>query len=358
MLTFPPPRSFLASVATACALTGLASAQVGGTAPPHAPRQGRFLMVPEWNNQRVMLLNGDDGSVINPDFILNAPGTPLLPRPKASVQVAGQIWVSEQWFGRVYRFTDSTRPRILGTLPLRFTNPAGICELADRIYVAHAGADSFPPGVAAFSPKGTFLFSFPAPDACDVRALGNELLVASYSQSRIMVFSPTGEYRRDLYHADGPKSVLGLQQLCTVPGPGAAEQVWAAGWNGEVSARLFDAQGSRHHDLTCGPTIGIAPLGNGRMLVTNITGIETLGDGEPRPTLVEDFFAQFISGLDPCGISCLSDYNQDGSTDGADLEAFFIDWEQHTPCADADGDSAVQPDDIAAFLAAWEAGDC
>lgn len=56
--------------------------------------------------------------------------------------------------------------------------------------------------------------------------------------------------------------------------------------------------------------------------------------------------------------SCPNDYNQDGSTDGADLAAFFADFELGLPCADIDRDGGVSGADIGAFFAAFETGAC
>lgn len=56
--------------------------------------------------------------------------------------------------------------------------------------------------------------------------------------------------------------------------------------------------------------------------------------------------------------SCPNDYNQDGSTDGADLAAFFADFELGLPCADMDRDGGVSGADIGVFFAAFETGAC
>lgn len=56
--------------------------------------------------------------------------------------------------------------------------------------------------------------------------------------------------------------------------------------------------------------------------------------------------------------SCPNDYNQDGSTDGADVAAFFTDLERGLPCADIDRDGGVSGSDIGAFFVAFETGAC
>ena len=55
---------------------------------------------------------------------------------------------------------------------------------------------------------------------------------------------------------------------------------------------------------------------------------------------------------------CPADYNQDGGVDGADIEAFFRDWEAAAPGADVNQDGGVTGADVEVFFAAWEAGGC
>lgn len=55
---------------------------------------------------------------------------------------------------------------------------------------------------------------------------------------------------------------------------------------------------------------------------------------------------------------CPADYNEDGGVDGADVDAFFADWEQGLPCADVSGDGGVDGSDVAYFFIFWENGGC
>lgn len=56
--------------------------------------------------------------------------------------------------------------------------------------------------------------------------------------------------------------------------------------------------------------------------------------------------------------SCAADYDQDGGVTGADLAAFFADYESGAACADVDEDGGVTGGDIGAFFASFEAGGC
>ena len=62
-------------------------------------------------------------------------------------------------------------------------------------------------------------------------------------------------------------------------------------------------------------------------------------------------------GCNGCG-ACAADYDQDGGVTGADLAAFFVDYEAGAACADVDDDGGVTGGDLGAFFAAYEAGGC
>ncbi|MBS0195519.1 MAG: hypothetical protein JSR77_02060 [Planctomycetes bacterium] len=53
---------------------------------------------------------------------------------------------------------------------------------------------------------------------------------------------------------------------------------------------------------------------------------------------------------------CIGEFNCDGGTDGADVEAFFAAWEAGLEVADVNVDGGVDGLDLATFFAAWEGG--
>jgi hypothetical protein len=57
-------------------------------------------------------------------------------------------------------------------------------------------------------------------------------------------------------------------------------------------------------------------------------------------------------------LACPADFNEDGGVDGADVDAFFVSWEDGQCDADVNADGGVDGDDIQRFFAAWEAGGC
>ncbi len=58
-----------------------------------------------------------------------------------------------------------------------------------------------------------------------------------------------------------------------------------------------------------------------------------------------------------CG-PCYADYNADGGVDGADVEAFFVDWSASVGCADTNEDGGIDGSDVETFFIQWSAGGC
>jgi hypothetical protein len=53
---------------------------------------------------------------------------------------------------------------------------------------------------------------------------------------------------------------------------------------------------------------------------------------------------------------CLSDFNDDGGTDGTDIEAFFAAWELGDPISDVNVDGGIDGSDVETFFFHWSNG--
>jgi len=73
-------------------------------------------------------------------------------------------------------------------------------------------------------------------------------------------------------------------------------------------------------------------------------------------TLTNNGTVDVPENLIPFGQPCGGDYNQDGGIDGADVQAFFVDWEAGSAAADVNEDGGVDGADVSTFFEAWEAG--
>lgn len=68
-------------------------------------------------------------------------------------------------------------------------------------------------------------------------------------------------------------------------------------------------------------------------------------------------YSTFAMTLPDCP-ACAADYDLDGGVTGADVAAFFADFETGDACADVDQDGGVTGSDLGAFFAVFEAGGC
>lgn len=64
-----------------------------------------------------------------------------------------------------------------------------------------------------------------------------------------------------------------------------------------------------------------------------------------------------MAGCDACP-SCAADFDQNGGVDGADLAAFFTQYEAGEACADVDANGGIDGSDLANFFFAYESGGC
>jgi hypothetical protein len=66
----------------------------------------------------------------------------------------------------------------------------------------------------------------------------------------------------------------------------------------------------------------------------------------------------YVGNVTPLAPPCPADYNADGGVDGADVEAFFVDWESGSSAADVNFDGGVDGGDLEVFFIAWSNGGC
>jgi len=89
-----------------------------------------------------------------------------------------------------------------------------------------------------------------------------------------------------------------------------------------------------------------------RMLIDNPAPLGG-SRGGPVTRIICERFIQ----CGPCP-ACAADYNEDGGIEGADVQAFFYDWERGFACADVNRDGGVDGSDVGRFFQYWEAGTC
>jgi hypothetical protein len=128
-------------------------------------------------------------------------------------------------------------------------------------------------------------------------------------------------------------------------------------------------------------TVGASPLDQAAFIYTAAAGMRSLRDVliEQGATIPDGVILSSAVSISPdgrviVGISrgsnrnsvwiatqgvagrCVSDWNNDGGIDGADIEAFFVDFAAGT--ADANDDGGTDGSDVEAFFTRWQTGEC
>jgi len=70
-----------------------------------------------------------------------------------------------------------------------------------------------------------------------------------------------------------------------------------------------------------------------------------------------DLISETIKQVAP-PVTCYADFNQDGGIDGADVSAFFAEWEAGNAAADVNQDGGIDGADVQVFIQQWENGGC
>ena len=98
-----------------------------------------------------------------------------------------------------------------------------------------------------------------------------------------------------------------------------------------------------------GQTLHTGELAPGEYRFTYTSNLVASGEQSDR-----DMRFEFVFDSPPCA----ADFNLDGSVDGSDVEAFFMEWEEGDAEADVNFDGGVDGNDIMDFFIVWEAGGC
>ncbi len=254
----------------------LALAVVAGLAV-HADAQ--FVMMADSTNNRMVLFDPTDGSVVNDNFFALAGGTTV-----HAMQVGNEIWVSEQIGDRISRwdFEGSSLGAISGGLD----NIRGMGVIGNTVYVTNAGTSNGAPGsaIVMFDSEGSNLGSFStsglAPSPFGILAYQGGMLVSSSSGNN------------DIHHFDLEGSSIGA--FHNSGGLNFAEQmayasngdILVAGFSSNNIARLDSESGNIISSFSASGARGVYQLGNGNIMWTNGSGAHIFDVNTGGSTLV------------------------------------------------------------------------
>lgn len=238
---------------------------------------GQFIMMPDSTNNRVVLFDPFDGSVVNSNYFATAGGTTV-----HAMQVGDEIWISEQIGDRISRW--SLTGTSLGAISGGLDNIRGMELARDTVYVTNAGTSNGAPGPAIVmydmsgSSLGLFGTSGTSPSPFGILNRGDTLLVSSSSGGDdIHEFWLDGSDVGTFY--DGSLSFF--EQMSFASNGDILAAVFSSG----VIAR-FDANGNLLSTFAASGARGVMELGNGNIMWTNSSGAHVYDVNTGSDTLV------------------------------------------------------------------------
>lgn len=263
-----------------------------------SPAPGNYLMVVDSGQNRVMLFDPMNGSLVQQTYIDLDPlgaGT-----PKAALQVGNEVWVSDQLRDRIDRFDLSGNylSTIGGQVPGGgLDNIRGMAMVNGEIYVANAGTNNDAPGnsIVRIDTNGNILGNIAMSDSpWQPLAWGDNFLLSfSGTNSRIGEFD-TGGNENPFYQGNANF----IQQINYNSSTGG---VYAAAFSGTSTRGIYemDANGNQVNFWNVGPARGVHELGNGNIMWTDGSAVDVL---DPLTGITESVWAesgsfQFISML-------------------------------------------------------------
>lgn len=225
----------------------------------------QYLMMPDSTNNRLVLFDPFDGSVVNAAYFPLAGGTPF-----HALQVGSEIWISEQVGDRVSRW--DVFGSSLGAISGGLDNIRGMGLVDKTVYVTNSGAANGAPGnaVVMYDTAGNNLGFFSAvglaPSPFGVLAHQGGLLVSSSSANDdIHRFTLAGASLGTFHNSTS----LNFAEQMDYATDG---NVLVAGFSSNNVVRLNVNTGALISSFTASGARGVWQLDDGNILWTNSAG--------------------------------------------------------------------------------------
>lgn len=344
-------RPVLASITCSAALlVATAAVEAGST---------QYLMVVDSGNDRVMLFDPFDGSLVEETFIDiagNLPGDLTSGTPKQAIQVDDQVWISDQLRSRIDRFSieGDYIDSIGGGETDGMSNIRGLMRVGDTVYVANNGTANDAPGqsILTLDLDGNITGNFAVSGSPWSPIVWGDNLLLSFSGagSRIDEISFDGQVVGTFHQG----SANFIQQI----NANSLGGVYAAAFSGLTTRGIYqyDADGAQVNFWNVGPARGVHELGNGLVLWADGVAVDVLDPATGVTVSVFDGAGsfQFISPLEIPDSGIVGDLNGDGVVDVSDMLLLLADWGPCEGCAaDLNGDGVVDVSDLLILLANW-----
>ncbi len=232
---------------------------------------GNYVIMPDSTNNRMVLFNPTDGSVVNPNYFALAGGTTV-----HAMQVGNEIWVSEQIGDRVSRW--SLNGTALGAITGGLDNIRGMGMVGNTVYVTNAGTANGAPGAAVvmYDTNGNPMGSFATPNAPSpfgILAHQGGLLVSSSSANDDIHRYSLGGTSQGTFH--NSTSLNFAEQMDFNP----AGNILVAGFSSNNIVTLDANTGAVVNSFLASGARGVYQLGNGNILWSNSAGVHVYDIG-------------------------------------------------------------------------------
>ncbi len=240
---------------------------------------GQYLMMPDSTNNRLVLFDPGDGSVVNSNYFALAGGTTV-----HAMQVGNEIWISEQIGDRVSRWDLSGNS--LGAISGGLDNIRGMGLIGDKVFVTNAGTGNGAPGAAVvkFDTAGNNLGFFAtvglAPSPFGVlEHMGDMLVSSSSANDDVHRFTTSGQSLGTFHNST---SLNFGEELAYA----ANGDVLVAGFSSNNVVRLDVNNGSLLGSFAASGARGVWQLGNGNIMWTSGSGAYVYDPGTNQSTQV------------------------------------------------------------------------
>ncbi|MBA4293943.1 hypothetical protein C0431_13360 [bacterium] len=234
------------------------------------------LMIVDSGQDRVVLLDQNNGSIINGSFITDAASATTYDfnLPVMALRVNNEIWVNDRNADAIFRFDTN------GSYLSKITDlddPRSMALINGEVWVANnnTGNGATAGTIRRYSTAGMFVGDFSgATNTFGIVEFNNRLLVGNWDTEDIDQFDLSGNATGQFHSSDGVTGIDNPHQLFA-----EGNSVWAAGFGIPTGLYQFDANGNQTNRFDTSGSLGlrgVSRLGNGNMIVSGGTRIVSI----------------------------------------------------------------------------------
>lgn len=268
--------------------SGLALAGVMSLSATYVASAQHYVMMPDSTNNRTVLFDPNDGSLVNSNYFGLPGGTSV-----HALQVDDEIWVSTQIGDRIDRYDLTGTP--ISSITGGMDNLRGMALIGGKVFVCNDGTGNGAPGAAilAFDTSGNPLGSFNTPSSSPFGILeyGNNMLVSSDAANDDVHQYTLGGASVGTFH--NSTSLNFAEQMDY----DSAGNILVAAFSSNQVVTLNNSTGAIVSTFAASGARGVYQLGNGNILWTNSGGAHVYNVGSGTSSQVYAGGGRFLDDL-------------------------------------------------------------